>query len=202
LAVKLALVNDPVPDAPVPVMVTFAVAVAVDVPGAYCTKIVQVFPAATAVPETQVPPVMEKVPPAVPTLAIVGAALKVSCVPLAVTVIVPVLVVVLAGVVVSTGAGAETVAPITVKGIVLVAPMGVVRPRLWIPSVAVAEIARLAVTWVPVELTARLPATSVIPPPRPLIAVVPVRLAPVNVTGSVAVPRNPEFGLIEVTDAP
>ena len=148
MAVKLALVNDPVPDAPVPAMVTFAVAVAVAVPvvgGAYCTMIVQVFPAATAAPETQVPPVMENVPPAVPTLAIV-VALKVSCAPLAVTVIVPVLVAVVAGVVVSAGAGAEMVAPVTVKGSALVAPIGVVRPRLWIPSVAVAEIARLALT--------------------------------------------------------
>ena len=146
MAVKLALVNDPVPDAPVPVMVTFAVAVAVDVPGAYCTMIVQVFPAATAVPEAQVPPVMEKAPPAAPTLAIVGVAVKVSCAPLAVTVIVPVLVAVVAGVVVSAGAGAAMVAPVTVKGSVLVAPIGVVRPRLWIPNVAVAEIARLALT--------------------------------------------------------
>ena len=143
----MALVNNPVPDAPVPVMVTFAVAVAVDAPGAYCTMIVQVFPAATAAPETQVPPVViEKVPPAVPTLAIVGAAVKVSCAPLAVTVIVPVSVVVLAGVVASAGAGAAMVAPVTVKGSVLVAPIGVVRPRLWMPSVAVAEIARLALT--------------------------------------------------------
>ena len=147
MAVKLALVNDPVPDAPVPVMVTFAVAVAVDAPGAYCTRIVQVFPAATAAPETQVPPVvMEKVPPAVPTLTIAGLALKVSCAPLAVTVIVPVLVAVVAGVVVSTGAGAEMVAPVTVKGSVLVVPIGVVRPRLWIHSVAPAEIARVALT--------------------------------------------------------
>jgi hypothetical protein len=66
-------------------------------------------PAATTVPFVQVPPAgIEKVPPAVPTFATVGAAVNVSPpVPLLVTVIVLVLVVVFAGVVTINGLGAE-----------------------------------------------------------------------------------------------
>src|SRR6202035_2591751 len=63
---------------PVAVIVTFAVAVAVPF-GAYCTLIVQLPPAATGVPTAQVPPAMiEKVPPAAPTLVTVGLAVIVS----------------------------------------------------------------------------------------------------------------------------
>ena len=187
-----------------PVMVTCAVAVAVDAPGAYCTIIVQLPPAATTVAAVQVPPVIVNVPPAVPTLAIVGAAVMVRgsfAVAALVTVIVPVSVVVLGGVVASAGAGAEmvTAVPCTVNGMVLVAPIAVVRPMLRIPNVAVAEIARLAVTVV--ELTTVM-ADAVTPAPSPVIAVVPVRLAPVKVTGSAAVPRSPAFGLIDVSVAP
>ena len=104
---KLALVCVPVPT--FPDIVTFAVAVAVDVPGAYRTVIVQLPPAATTVPEAQVPPVIEKVPPAKPTLPIVGFAVSVSdrFAPVGLlTVIVPFFVVVLAGVDVNTGVGA------------------------------------------------------------------------------------------------
>ena len=74
---------------------------------------VHVAPMATAAPETQVPPlVIENVPPAVPTLAIVGFALRTSSeveVAGLVTVMVAVLVVVLAVVVVNAGVGPENV---------------------------------------------------------------------------------------------
>ena len=78
--------------------------------------------------------------------------------------------------------------------------MGVVRPKFLIETVAVVEIARLAVTVVELT-TVRLPATRETPAPRPFTAVVPVRLAPVKVTGTV-VPRSPVLGLIEVSVAP
>ena len=66
---------------PVPVTVTCPVAVAVpEVCPVYCTMIVQLEPALTVKPETQVPPVIEKVPvvalPAV--LVTVGAAVKMN----------------------------------------------------------------------------------------------------------------------------
>jgi hypothetical protein len=93
------------------------------------------------------------------------------------------------------------VAPVTVKGIVFVVPIGVVRPMLWIPTVAVVEIARLAVTVVSLT-TFRVPATSVTPVPSPVKPVVPFRLDPANITGSTAVPRSPVFGLIEVSVGP
>ena len=152
MAVKLAPVIVAVA-IPEPVMVTRAVAVAVGVAvaGTYCTTIVQLLPGATTTPEAQVPPVMVNVPPGAPTLAIVGADVKVSG-PVAaaalLTVIVPVSVAVLAGVVVSTGAGAEiaTVAPVTVNGSVLVVPTGVATPIFLIPKVAPGAITRLAVT--------------------------------------------------------
>jgi hypothetical protein len=127
--VKLALVCDAVAR-PVPVIVTFAVPVAVDVPGTYCTVIVQVFPVvpdASTVVALHVPPVIEKVPPAVPTLANDGAAEKVNdAFPVLLTVMVPVLVIVFAGVEVNTGLGAENVAvaPSTVKVTELVVPAG------------------------------------------------------------------------------
>lgn len=92
------------------------------------------------------------------------------------------------------------VAPCTVNGIVLVFPIGVVRPMFLIETVAVVEIARLAVTEVGLT-TVRLPATRETPPPRPVTAVVPVRLAPVKVTATV-VPRTPVSGAIEVSVAP
>lgn len=92
------------------------------------------------------------------------------------------------------------VAPCTVNGIVLVVPIGVVRPMFLIETVAVVEIARLAVTVVELT-TVRLPVTRETPPPRPVTAVVPVRLVPVKVTGTV-VPRSPVSGLIEVSVAP
>src|SRR5580704_1005909 len=95
---------------------------------------VQVFPVPTprTVPDAQVPPVMEKVPPAVPTLAIVGDAVSLTGPALApvavlVTVMVPVLVVVLAVVVVNTGAGAlKATVPLTTRKLMMGAPIAVV----------------------------------------------------------------------------
>lgn len=77
-AVKLAPVWDAVAS-PVPVTLTLAVAVVVpDVPGTYCTMIVQAPPAFTTVPLAQVPPVIENVPPTVPTFDIAGPVVNVK----------------------------------------------------------------------------------------------------------------------------
>lgn len=104
--------------------------------GTYCTMTVQLLPGLTTVPDTQVPPVIEKVP-APPVVVMVGAAVRLSgpaFAPVAVllTVIVPVFVLVLAGVVVSTGAGPAnaTVAPVTWNVTALVVPTGVVTVML------------------------------------------------------------------------
>lgn len=198
----MALVCVPVA-APVSVMVTFAVAVAVDVPGTYCTTIVQVPPGATAAPEMQVPPVMENVPPAAPTLVMTGFAVNVSgnvAAAALLTVMVPVFVVRSGVAVVKAGAGAEIagVAPRTVKGSVLLAPIGVVTPRFLMPGAAPFAITQLAVTVVAVGVPVIVQVT---PPPDTVTAVAPVRLAPLMVTGTV-VPCNPELGTIEVIVAP
>ena len=79
--------------------------------GAYCTIIVHVPVGATTVPFAQVPPVIEKAP-GPRTLVTMGAAVSVNepafaPVAVLVTVIVPVFVVVVAGVVVNDGVGAE-----------------------------------------------------------------------------------------------
>jgi len=78
-----------------------------------------------------------------------------------------------------------------VNGKVLVLPfVASATPMLWAPSVAVLETLRVAV--IVVEFTtAKVPAASVTPPARPVSPVVPVRFAPVMVTGtaSVRVPR-------------
>jgi len=121
--------------APVSVRVICAVDAAVP-DGTYRTITVQLLPALTVAPDVQVPPVIEKVPaPAV--FVMVGAAVMWSgpaFAPVAVllTVMVPVFVVVLAGVVVSTGAGVEnaTVAPVTRNDTALVVPSGVVTVML------------------------------------------------------------------------
>jgi hypothetical protein len=167
--------------------------------------IVQLLFGGTTEVAVQVPPVIENVPPGVPTLTTAGAAVMVSD-PFAVaellTVIVAVSFTVLGVVGASVGVGAEmvTAAPCTVNAIVLVFPIGVVRPRFLTPVVAVPAIARLAVTWD--ELTTfRLPLTRVTPAERPVTAVVPVRLVPVNVTGTVVF-KSPAFGAIEVSVAP
>jgi hypothetical protein len=91
---------------PVSVMVTCAVELAVP-DGIYCTFIVQPgVPGLMTKPDTQVPPVIEKVPrPAV--LVIVGTAVRVSGPPVEVTVMVPIFVFnnKLVVLVVSAGAG-------------------------------------------------------------------------------------------------
>jgi hypothetical protein len=102
-------------------MVTLAVAVAVLPPGKYWTVMVQLLPALRVDP--QVLPVIEKLPPVVPTLLTTDAAVKVNApavAPVAVllTVMLPVRVAVpLAPPVVNAGAGADMVmvAPVTVK---------------------------------------------------------------------------------------
>jgi len=103
--------------------------------------IVQELPALMTKPETQVPPAaMEKVPPAVPTLVIVGVAVSVrgpAPPPAAVllTVMVPVSVAVLgvAGANVGVGALNAAVPPVVTKPTALVVPIGVVTVRFLVP---------------------------------------------------------------------
>jgi hypothetical protein len=148
---------------------------------------------------------MEKVPPTPPTLAIVGGAVRVKGAVAAaalLTVMVPVLVVVLAGVVVNTGDGAKTVgvAPLMVKFNVLVFPIGVVTPMFLIPTVAAFVMLRVAVTWEE-SVTTKEPVARETPPVSPVSAVAPVRLLPTKVTGT-DVPRTPATGAIEVISGP
>src|SRR5580704_15117917 len=138
---------------PVPAIVTCAVDVAVP-DGTYRTRIVQLDVATGLMtkPDTQVPPVIEKVPmPAV--LVIVGAAVRVSGpafapVAVLVTVMVPFFVVVLAVPVVNAGVGPANaaVAPKTVNVTALEVPLGVVTVTLWAPSPAVRATVKVAVT--------------------------------------------------------
>lgn len=159
--------------------------------------IVQLAPEARTELEEQVPPVMENVPPVVVSVA-VGAAVNVNApavVPVAVfvTVIVPDLVLVLAGVVVSAGVGAEIVsvapmiwnAPVRVAFPVLVATVTFLRV-----SPAVEAITHEALTVVAVGVPLSVQVT---PAPLMVTSVVPARLVPVIVTGTV-VPRTPLVG--------
>lgn len=194
---KLAPVCVAVP-IPVPVTVTFPVAVVVP-EGAYCTTIVQLAPGLTTWPDTQVPPVaIEKVPPAAPTFATVGAAVNVNgpglAAPVLLTVMVPVCVVVVP--VTKDGAGAEIVrfAPSTVNASVLVVPIGVVTVTVLPPDPAPTAIAQFALTVVAVEV---IPVQATLVPEK-VTKVAPVRLVPVRVTGTV-VPRTPVVGAIEVS---
>jgi hypothetical protein len=110
-----------------------------------------------------------------------------------------------AGWVATAGEIAVRVAPCTVKGRVLVFPIGVVTPMFLIPTVAVLAIVRFAVSVVPSGETVIVPATSVTPPPSPVNAVAPVRFAPVKVTGTEVVPvagRVTAIGLIPDSVAP
>jgi len=134
---------------PEPVTVTVAVEVAVDVPGVYVTGIVQLWPGLSTVPLAHAPaaaaPIV-KVPPtkAFDVLVMVGAAVNVNGPAFAlagltvlVTVMVPFLMVVLAGPVVNAGAGAEmaSVAPITLNVTVLLTyPLGSLTVAVWFPS--------------------------------------------------------------------
>ena len=207
MAVKLVLVAVAVAS-PFPVTVTCAVAVAVDVPGAYCTLMVQFAPGFKTVVKVQLPPeVMEKVPPAPPTFAMVGAAVKVNAPAVApaevlVTVTEPVLVVVFPGVVVRVGLANAIVAPVTenVTGAVVVpaaVPIGVVAVTFLVVSPAPRAIAHDAFTAVAVGVPVIVQVTL---PPR-LTAVAPVRAVPLTVTGTV-VPRTPLVGVIEVSVGP
>lgn len=190
---------------PVSVTVTLAVAVAVLVPGAYCTTIVHALPGAITKPDTQVPPVMEKVPPVVPSLVIEGAVVRVmkpADVPVAVllTVIVPVLVVVSGVVVVSAGVGPlnATVPSNVVKATGLVVLFGVTTCTFRLPAIAVGAIIRVAFTVV--EL-ATVNVLTVTPDPVTVTAVAPVRLVPVRTTGTLvatAPPPEAEAGETEV----
>jgi len=164
------------------------------------------------VPLAQVPPAgMENVPPAVLTVVIVGAPVNVNgpaVAPVAVfvTVIVPVFVVVVAGVVVSAGAGAliVNVAPVTVNGTVgVVVPPGVVTEMFRAPSVAVDATLNVAVMVIAFT-TVSDPVARVTPLPRPpMVVPVAVKFVPLRVTGTATAGLPPagrfaEFGLMEV----
>src|SRR5580692_10325060 len=140
---------------------------------------VQVLPGARTVPDAQVPPVTVKAPVPVTRLT-TGAAVSVSApafAPVAefLRVTVPDFVFLLAGVVVKAGAGPVNAAvpPVTVNGIVLLVPPGVVMPRFLIPSGARAEMFRVALTVVG-ETTVML--VTGISAPTPVTAKAPVRL--------------------------
>lgn len=201
---KLGLFWDAVA-APTSISVTWAVEVAVDVPGAYCTVIVQLPPGLTTAPDTQLPPVIEKVPvPAV--LVMVGAAVSVSGpafapVAVLVTVMVPLFVVVLAVAVAKEGEGPAnvTVAPVTVNVTPLAVPFGVLTVMLCAPSEVAGAMLSVAVTVV--ALTATKLVTVMLVDPGAFTAVAPVRSAPVRVTFT-ALPRTPVLGEIEVSAGP
>jgi len=161
------------------------------------------------VPLAQVPPAgMENVPPAVLTVVIVGAPVNVNgpaVAPVAVfvTVIVPVFVVVVAGVVVSAGAGAliVNVAPVTVNGTVgVVVPPGVVTEMFRAPSVAVDATLNVAVMVIAFT-TVSDPVARVTQLPRPpMVVPVAVKFVPFRVTGTARLPLAgwfAEFGLME-----
>src|SRR5579863_4252828 len=164
---------------------------------------VQLPPGAISVPAVHVPPVMEKVPPAVPTLVTTGVSVKISdpvAVTALVTVNVPAFVAVVAGVVTKgegVGATIAAVAPVTVNGSVFEVPIGVVTPMFRMPNVAPGV--KVSVVETEVEVTVKGPA--VMPAPSPVRAVAPVRLAPVKVSATED-PRTPEVGVSEVSVAP
>jgi hypothetical protein len=187
---------------------------AVDPPGAYCTLTVQLWPGLSTVVAVHVVPVarivkLEPAGPAVFTTA--GAAVNVSgpaVAPVAVfvTVTVPLLVSVLAGVVVNAGVGPlnPKVPPVTVKvTVLLVPPPATVTLTVWPPVVAPGGMLSVAVTCVPAAF-ALTPVAVMAPAPAPdtLTVVTPLRPAPLIVTGSAVFPRAPEFGVIELTNGP
>lgn len=199
----MALVADIRP--PLHVAVTFAVAVAVDPPGTYCTLTVQLVPAARTVVAVQVPPlIMEKVPPAAPTFAIVGAELKViEPVPTLLTVTRPVLVAVPLGPpVVNAGVGPvnDTANAVTLNSEVQGGPMGlvpagVVMSTQWPPSAEAAGTVNVAVAVVAFTTTTLVMTGPFVPGWN--IVAGEVKFVPVTVTVKV-VPRAPELGLNEV----
>lgn len=178
---------------PVPVTVTLADAAVADPPGAYCTRMVQVFPVVPGfrtVPDAQVPPVIENVPLAGPvTLVMVGAAVNVNaCAPapaaVFVTVIVPFLVVVPPEF--SAGVGAEmvSVAPVTVNvpGAFTFPLVGSITVTVLAVSPAFAAMKQEAVT-VPAEAVTPLQLT---PAPLMVTAFALCRPAPDIDSGTVA----------------
>jgi len=188
---------------PDPVTVTVALAVAVVV-GTYDTSIVQLLPGLRRKPLTQVPPAGLENVPAVLVLVTVGVALNENA-PVAVaalvTVIVPVFVVVLPGVVTNACEGAVattgpsvSVAPRTVNVVAGaetgVVPIGVTTVTFLEPSPAAGVIVQFALTVV-VPVTTK--PEQVTPVPDTLTAVAPVRFAPVRVTATV-LPRTPDDG--------
>jgi hypothetical protein len=188
---------------PVPAIETCAVDVAVDVPGAYRTKIVQLAPGATTLPDTQVPPAgIEKVPPAVPTLVIVGAAVSVSgpaVAPVAVLVTVMVPFLVLVPPVFKAGVGPVNVAvaPNTVKVSGLLGETAAVVTVTLLAGESAAPLAIVNVAVTVVSFTTVMPLTVTLLPDT-VTAVVPVRWLPLRVTGTL-VPRTPVLGVIEVS---
>src|SRR5947207_2410349 len=153
--------------------------------GTYCTVIVHVAAGARTRPETQVPPVTVKAPAPLALLT-TGVAFRVSgpaFAPVAefLRVTVPVLVFRLAGVLVKAGVGPVNagVPPVTVKGLVLLVPPGVVIPRFLTPRGANPEMFSVAVAVVG-ETTVRF--VTGIRGPSPVTAKAPVRLVPVKVT--------------------
>jgi hypothetical protein len=114
----------------------------------------------------------------------------VRLVPVRVTGTVPPRVPVVGLIEVRVGGGGAT----TVKVTLLLVPPGVVTLTVLAEVVAVPEIVKFAVTVVGFTTVRAL---TVIPVPETVIALVPVRLVPVRVTGT-SVPRTPVFGAIEV----
>ena len=200
---KLALVADIRP--PLHVAVTFAVAVAVDPPGTYCTLTVQLAPAARTVLAVQVPPlIMEKAPPAVPTFATVGSELKViEPVPTLLTVTRPVLVAVPLGPpFVNAGVGPvnDTANAVTLNSEVQGGPMGlvpagVVMSTQWPPIEEVVGTVNVAVAVVAFTTTT-LVMTGPFEPGWNMVAGA-AKFVPVTVTVRVS-PRAPELGLNEL----
>lgn len=171
---------------------------------------VQLVPAARTVVAVQVPPlIMEKVPPAVPTFAIVGAELKViEPVPTLLTVTRPVLVavplgppVVNAGVgpVNDTGIDAVTLNSEVHGGPMGLVPAGVVMSTQWPPSAELAGTVNVAVAVVAFTTTT-LVMTGPFEPGWNMVAGA-AKFAPVTVTGKL-VPRAPDTGENEVIVGP
>lgn len=161
----------------------------------------QVAAGARTRPEMQVPPVTVKAPVPVARLT-TGAAVSVSGPAFApaaefLRVTVPVFVVPLAGVLVKAGVGPVNagVPAVTVNGLVLLVPPGVVMPRFLTPSGARPEMFKVAVTVVG-DTTVRF--VTGIRAPIPVTANAPDRLVPVKVTVTL-VRRAPEMGEIDVS---
>ena len=100
-----------------------------------------------------------------------------------------------AGCVAEFGLIEVSVAPCTVNGTVLLVPPAVVMLTVLAVSAAVVEMVKVAVAVIASPTVRPL---TVIPVPETLMALAPLKLVPVNVTGT-AVPRTPAGGAIEVS---